>query len=175
MQSDAELVRQVRTGDIESYGILVERYERLVRSIALKIARDHHLADDFVQDAFVRGLEKLGSLRDPDRFASWIVTIARQTAANAMRHRVYSPTLVGDGEDLFDNRNRLSEESEHLLELIGRLSESDQLVLALRYLNGYSSREIAAITNRRVGTVTKQLSRAYQRLRQLIQREQKNE
>ena len=175
MQSDAELVRQVRKGDIESYGILVERYERLVRSIALRISRDHHLADDFVQDAFVQGLEKLGSLRDPNRFASWIVAIARMTAAKAMRRRVYSPTLVGDADALFDTRNRLSEESEHLLELIGRLSESDQLVLSLRYLNGYSSREIAAITNRRVGTVTKQLSRAYQRLRNLIQRERKNE
>ena len=136
MQSDAELVRQVREGGIESYGVLVERYERLIRFVTLKISRDQHLADDFVQDAFVHGLEKLDSLQDPAK---------------------------------------LSEESEHLMELVGRLSETEQLVLSLRYLNGHSVQEIAAITDRRVGTVTKQLSRAYKRLRNSIQKESKRE
>ena len=59
----------------------------------------------------------------------------------------------------------LSIDSELLLAALARLPEHERLVVALRYLEGHSVAEIGQVLGRPVGTVTKQLSRAIQRLR----------
>jgi RNA polymerase sigma-70 factor (ECF subfamily) len=170
MQSDAEIVRQVLLGDRQAYGRLVERYERLVRASVLRLTRDSHAAEDLAQEAFVFGLEQLPTLRDPARFAPWLLTISRRTAAKALARGRRRPASIGDAIALAACRDcDLSGPSQELVELLDRLPEHEQTVVALRYLNGHSVQEIAAITSRPVGTITKQLSRGCERLRNWLQ------
>ena len=68
MQSDAELVNAVLDGEKEAFAVLVERYERAVRAVAVDILRDRHLAADVSQDAFVRSFEQLAGLRKAETF-----------------------------------------------------------------------------------------------------------
>ena len=53
-QSDAELVQKILAGDSQAYALLVRRYERLVRAVAISIVKSPHTADDIAQEAFVR-------------------------------------------------------------------------------------------------------------------------
>jgi RNA polymerase sigma-70 factor, ECF subfamily len=68
--------------------------------------------------------------------------------------------------ELVDNDNsHIWIEHEHLLSLVARLPDHERVLIGQRYLDGHSIAEIAAITSRPIGTVTKRLSRAIARLR----------
>lgn len=171
MHSDAQIVRQVRAGNRQAYGILVARYERLVRATAMRLTGDRHAAEDVSQEAFILGLNQLAALRTPAKFGGWILTITRRTAAKAKTRHSRTPVAVGDLDSLPGGGDALSPRSQELMELLDRLPEHEQTVVALRYLNGHSVAEIADITSRPVGTITKQLSRACDRLRNWLDKE----
>ena len=62
-------------------------------------------------------------------------------------------------------------ENEHLLTLVGRLPDHERVLVGLRFFDGHSLAEVATITGRPLGTVTKQLSRAIARLRAWSEKE----
>ena len=172
MNSDAELVRGVLQGDADAFVELVRRYERLVRAAALNVVRDRHLADDIAQDAFLTAHQTLGSLRQPEHFGAWLLTIAKRRAARVVRIRCRAPISVPDVDNHYEQDGLpLREESQHLLELVERLPDHERVVIGLRHFEGHTVEEIATITGRPVGTVTKQISRAHQRLRSLLAKE----
>ena len=163
--SDHEVVAQVLAGQTDAYAMLVSRYERLARAAALRIVRDRHAADDVTQEAFVVAFRSLASLRDRAGFAGWLLGIVRRRAATAVRQERRRRSISGD----FDNRPaergaHPSAESLELLELVERLPDQERVVIGLKYFEGHSVEKIAEMTGRPLGTVTKQLSRARQRL-----------
>ena len=169
VQSDAEVVEAVLGGDRASYATLVQRYERAVLGVALGILRDHHAAQDVAQDAFVAAFERLGTLRRRDRFAPWIMRIARRRAIDLWHERARRPreTVPPDCIAVGDD-GRLSERVEQAFAAIDRLPDPQRLVVLYRYCDGLSVREIAEATGSPVGTVTKCLSRALARLRVIL-------
>lgn len=76
--SDADLVASCLEGDQVAWEELVNRYSRLIYSIAFKSGLNADDAADVVQNVFVTVLRKLESLRERDRFSSWLITTARR-------------------------------------------------------------------------------------------------
>lgn len=176
MQSDVELVSRVVAGDVQAYAALVERYERLARAVAMQIVRDHHGAEDVAQEAFLIAYETLHSLRDHAKFGPWLMGISKRRALQHARGArklasVALSALNGVASASPESDGRLREESEYLLALVNRLPDHERVVVGLRHFEGHSVQEIAEITRRPVGTVTKQLSRAIERLRSWVERE----
>jgi RNA polymerase sigma-70 factor (ECF subfamily) len=171
VNSDARIVERVKGGQVDEYAELVARYERLVRAVAWRIVRERHAVDDVAQEAFVAAFESLGSLRNGAKFGPWLLGIVRHHAARVVRHRARAPALVPEADATAVDNSGLSDLSELLLELVERLPERERILVGLKCLQGYSVEEIAEITGRPVGTVTKQLSRAYERLRNWFSRE----
>ena len=169
MQSDAELVKRVLLDDKQAFEILVRRYERMVRSVALEVRCDMHFAADVSQQALLIAWEKLPSLRKPAAFGAWLLRISRRCALEWMQKELdridCSPLPVKSSHGL---NGTLDEDKQRMLSLIGRLPVSEKQVVILRYFEGYSVKEIAQITGRGVGTITKQLSRAHQHLKALM-------
>ena len=64
MQSDAELVNAALNGNKNAFAVLVKRYERPVRAVALDVLGDYHSATDVSQDAFVRRMLSYGLMND---------------------------------------------------------------------------------------------------------------
>lgn len=86
--ADTEAIAAIRTGEIERYRELIERYERQVYAVAWSRLGDAALAEEAVQESFIRAFRLLGWLRDPARFAGWITRITRGVAINlGIRHR----------------------------------------------------------------------------------------
>src|ERR1700761_9458180 len=78
--SDAELLAGCRAGDQDAWGLLVERYERLVFSVALRNGVSRDEAADITQMTFIALLESIEKLREEQRVASWLMSVARRLA-----------------------------------------------------------------------------------------------
>lgn len=171
MRTDAELVRAVLDGEKQAFAVLVKRYEKSVRAVAMDVLGDHHLAADVSQEAFVKAFEHLGGLRRPRAFGSWLMKITRRCALRLAQKRPNEVLLEkGIAGKIEDCDGRLSEDKQRLLSAIVKLPKAEKQVVMLRYFSGNTVNDVAGILDRGVGTVTKQLSRARLRLRTMLER-----
>jgi RNA polymerase sigma-70 factor (ECF subfamily) len=164
--SDQQLVAATLAGDRNAFAKLVDRYAAAVRTVAFHIVRDHHASEDIAQETFVAAYKRLANLRVPSLFGRWILKIARHQAVRLIRSS--RPDVSLDHAADVATSPPTETDTDHLLAEVMRLPEREQRLLMLRYFNGHSVEEIARITNRPVGTVTKQLSRGYARLRERL-------
>ena len=80
-----ELVRAAQQGDMGAFAELYVDHKELVRRVVAKRLGDPDATADAVQDTFAKAIERLGSLRDPSRFAAWVCAIARNVAVDHCR------------------------------------------------------------------------------------------
>ena len=170
--ADAVLIDRIRSGDVQAYGVLVERYERSLLASVLPVVRgDLHAAQDIVQDVFVQCYLKLSGLRDGSRFAGWLLKSARRQAVRTARRLQQRPPYTEAAAQIRFSESSSPpaaidfDEHQQLLTLVRQLPKHERLMVSLRYFDGHSVKQIAAMTQRPIGTVTKQLSRALSRLR----------
>jgi RNA polymerase sigma-70 factor, ECF subfamily len=173
IERDADLVEKVLKGERSAFAELVARYERVVRSAAFGILRDHHAAQDAAQDAFVLGYRKLGDLRDGAAFGAWVMAIGRRVAIDMARTRERNRAVVEVGARERGLAESAAEDADEqraaeVLKAVERLPENEKVVVMLRYFGGQSVADVAHATRRPIGTVTKQLSRAISRLREKL-------
>ena len=110
---------------------------------------------------------RLGSLKANEAFGRWLLISVRRAAIHSQK--CIAPKLDGlHVTDVPDVQPNWLSEFEDILPLINQLPTHEQEVVRLRYLSDLAVEEIASITGRPVGTVTKQLSRAVARLRSLV-------
>ena len=174
VRTDAELVRDVINGEKQAFAVLVKRYERPVRAVAMDVLGDHHLAADVSQDAFVKAYEHLAGLRSPRAFGPWLMKITLRRALQLAHRRTNEVQLeTGVVGRLEDCDGRLGEDKQRLLSAIVRLPKTEKQVVMLRYFSDFTVNDVAGILDRSVGTVTKQLSRARIRLRRMLERSEK--
>jgi RNA polymerase sigma-70 factor, ECF subfamily len=172
--SDSELVERVRRGDVESFSALCRRYERSVLAVALAQLGDMHAAEDVVQATLLAAFQRLCTLTDSSKFGPWMMQIARRQVIESARKRQVAATMRGYASlepAACDAPAMDWIEKEHLLKLVDGLPDRERALIGLRFFDGHSLAEIAEITSRPVGTVTKQLSRAIGRLRSSFDRE----
>ena len=174
MRTDAELVNAVLDGEKQAFTVLVKRYERPVRAVALNVLGDYHSAADVSQDAFVKAYEQLAGLRKPEAFGPWLMKITRRCALDSLRRRPKETRLETKIATAIEGPNgQLDEDKKKLLAAVVKLPRSEKQVVILRYLGDNTVKDVADIVGRSVGTVTKQLSRAHKRLRKIIERSER--
>ena len=86
-EKDQHLVGRTLAGDRNAFGDLVERYSGLVHGLILEITRRPDAVEELVQEVFCKTYEELASLRKPERFASWLYTIAANKAQEWLRRQ----------------------------------------------------------------------------------------
>ncbi|MCA9137509.1 MAG: sigma-70 family RNA polymerase sigma factor [Planctomycetales bacterium] len=169
MQSNSEIVRAVVDhNDQDAFARIVARYERLVWTVAWAELHDHHATQDVTQETFLIAHKRLSDLHDPDSLGFWLSKIARREATRFRKRK--SVTRSIDGFDAPDDRSpAVAPIDQHLLEAVAKLPEHERIVTVLRFISGHTVAEVAELTGRPVGTVTKQLSRALGRLKASLQ------
>lgn len=159
---DAVLVRRVLAGEREAYAGLVARYLPIVKAfLSGRGVRGADL-DDAAQAALVTTYENLGSLRQPERVAAYMLTVAARCAAAPPRTTV---SLHDVPEPESRESSPQADPTDTLESAVARLPYHMQVALGLKYRHGLSVVEIARHLGQTVGGVTKTLSRAYARLR----------
>ncbi len=177
---DAELVRQVRTGDSEVYGELVTRYQGHVYGLAYSLVNHWADAQDIAQEAFIRAYCNLDQLRDPNRFAAWLRRVTFSVAMNWLK--AFRPGLfkhLGDKVDL-DNLDipdfkpgpsevvEKRELAEAVLQAVASLPPKYRVPLTMFHLDGLSYQKVAEFLDIPLGTAKSLIHRARKKLEPVL-------
>ncbi|MCI0424700.1 MAG: sigma-70 family RNA polymerase sigma factor [Actinobacteria bacterium] len=95
-EGDAELASSAREGDKEAFAALYRRYFDRIYDFLVRMTRDRELAGDLTQDTFLRAMERMATLDEPQRFRGWLYAIAHNQALNRLeRERRSAPSDPG--------------------------------------------------------------------------------
>ncbi|HKE09870.1 MAG TPA: sigma-70 family RNA polymerase sigma factor [Candidatus Acidoferrum sp.] len=175
--TDDILVRGAQHGDRAAFGILYDRYARMVHGILLSRV-PVSVAEDLVQEVFLQALPRVASLRDASRFPGWLAAIARNAANDYYRRAKPALELHDDSGDPETRRRALdiprssqcNAESLAVLEAIRSLPDAYRETLVLRLVEGMTGPQIAARTGLTHGSVRVNLHRGMQQLREILSR-----
>jgi RNA polymerase sigma-70 factor (ECF subfamily) len=170
-------VAQARAGDPAAWEALFRRYQLPLYAYVFELVRNEQSSLDVVQETFIAAARHLASLRDDEKFGSWLFGIAHQKCIQLWRRRdreaaareelTEAPTDFAD-DDPSELLLRAEQEAE-FMRLLNRLSLPQRSVLLLHFLEDFSLEEIARITGVQLGTVKSRLHYAKRALRKLIE------
>jgi RNA polymerase sigma-70 factor, ECF subfamily len=156
------LVRAAQDGDRAAFGQLYDRYAGMVHSIALSAGALSD-ADDVVQEAFLRALRQLKSLRSPEAFGGWLGAIARNTAYDI--HRRALEQTEGEDDRTVGGAQHDEMEARAALAAIRQLPKAYRETLMMRLVEGMTGPEIADRTGLSPASVRVNLHRGMKLLR----------
>ena len=186
MQNEKYLIWRART-DPKVFGELYDAHYPRIFGYLCRITGDHALAADITAETFLKAFQHIGSFRWRGlSISSWFFRIATNELNQYYRKRSYSPELLTDlaGYDpaAWPNRRSLGHESneiiehmeqfqefEHIRRLLDNLPPKYRQVIALRFFEELSIREISAVLGKKEGTVKSLLSRGLEKLKKMMQ------
>jgi RNA polymerase sigma-70 factor (ECF subfamily) len=175
-QNDEEsiLVESARNGDNAAFEKLYRSNRDRIYALLWRICGgDATLAEDLLQEAFIRAWQKLGSFRGESRFGTWLHRLSANVALSDRRIRLrrvrreapmdeaVERTAIGERDVAADKRMDLEK-------AIARLPERARTVLILYDIEGYRHAEIAEMTGMAVGSSKAQLHRARKLIREVL-------
>jgi len=172
---DTNLIKQCLDGEIQRYGILVDRYSARIINLAYMMIGDRHDAEDIAQDAFVRAYKGLPRFERKAKFSSWLYQIALNLCKDYLKAKSRHAKSVEDEHlETLDANPR--EEAQHVIleeELSEKMRETIRTLpylyresFVLRHLQGMEYEEVAAITGVPADTVRVRAYRAREMLRE---------
>jgi RNA polymerase sigma-70 factor (ECF subfamily) len=168
---DADLVARVLAGDVEAFGCLYDRYARLVRAVVHRVGNDAPVVHDLTQECFLRAYRTLARLRQPDRFGSWIVGVARRVAQEHRRsiardrHRFVADEAIEIwSEQDVSGGVQTAEQIEIILRRVAALPERERLAVHAFFLQECDAGQTARLLNLSRSGVYALLERALARL-----------
>lgn len=171
------LVLQAGQGDRAAFGELYEETGRSVYFNCLKLLGNTQQAEDITQDTFMKALEKLDSLKEPENFSAWVNRIAINNCKMYFRKNPRiaeeeSEKIIDDTPDseLIPDDYADSEEKRRIIMNIidTALTDEQRQTIILYYFDMMSVAEIAEIMECSVGTVTSRLSAARKKIREAV-------
>lgn len=171
--SDEMLAMRVQdTQDRAAFGELVQRHQGPLRARLRGLCKDHHLADDIAQEAFLTAWQQLGSWRGTGTFGAWLGKLAYNRWLHQLRHTdvvqrhaTATRALASDdpsaqAQDLGDSVALDAE----LARLLAPVSEAERELLVMAYAFELSIAELAAHYETPTGTIKARLHRARQKI-----------
>ena len=176
--NDAQLIQRVLKGDDTAFSVLVKKYQKPVHALVWRKIGDFHIAEDITQDTFLKAYQKLSTLKEPQRFASWLYVIAtnyckmwirkkrlstqslEDISSMELERATYSGYIIAENEQITAEAQR-----EVVKKLLAKLQESERTVITLHYLGGMTYKEISEFLGVSVETIKTRVYRARQRLK----------
>jgi len=176
--SDAELVAAVLVGDRRAFQQIVERYQRLLCSLAYSAIGDIAASEDVAQEAFLEAWRRLADLREPAKLRSWLCTIVRFKASRLRRSNRREPVRDAEALDAAAEIPSLEpaagdtaaqkEELAMMWDALERVPESYREPLILFYREHQSIEHVAVALELSEDTVKQRLSRGRKILQEQV-------
>lgn len=169
---DRMAVERCLAGDLDAFGLLIDRYERPVFNTVLHMVGDAEDAREVCQQVFMKAFEHLASYDRERKFFSWIYRVAINEALNHLKARHQHEPL---SETLEHPRTNPAEQFEslerwtHLHEAIMQLDPNYRAVIILRHFIHLSYAEVAEVLKLPVKTIKSRLFSARQLLREALE------
>lgn len=167
--NEQRLIRNAVRGDARAEKALFDAHVERIWRLVYRMTGDETLAEDLVQDAFVRAFDRLDTFRGDASFGTWIHTIAVSVTLNGLRQRKRRRDHETEHEDMSTLPAAAPADHPGLRRDLDRavavLDDPHRLVFVMHDLEGYTHEEIAAAMGTPVGTAKARLSRARARMR----------
>jgi RNA polymerase sigma-70 factor (ECF subfamily) len=168
-KSDADLVREALSGRTAAYALLVHRWSARVLAVCHGRVGNASTAEDLAQETLLRALRSLGSIREPERFGSWICGIATRTCLDWLKSKQRTEVSIdhfeaqagenpSHAESVDDSWDLLNQEIE-------KLPVECREVLMLYYYSESTYQELADMLEVSAATVNARLTKARKLLR----------
>ncbi len=176
---DAGIVKRAARGDVRAHEIIYRAFSSPVYSLCLRFTRVPAHAEDLLQDTFVEVIRSIRQFRGDAALGSWIRRIAVTKALMFLRSAWHSrgQSLDDDWDDVTPSRSDasgVSGDPDRAIDLdaaLAALPEASRVVVWLHDVEGFTHREIADLMGKTESFSKSQLSRAYLRLRPLLEAE----
>lgn len=184
---DEALMARFQRGDRAAFKVLVSRHQKPLFNFALRHLRSPSLAEDVVQDSFVRVVQSANEFKHEARFSTWLYTIARNLCIDQLRKGALRrhpsldesrPSQEGEGptlgEQMPDSRASVerhatsTELRSKISDAVEELPEEQREVFLMREVAHLPFKEIAEITGVPENTVKSRMRYALERLQQAL-------
>jgi len=177
IQIDPAIIKRAARGDSRAHEILYRAFATPVYSLCLRFTRVPAHAEDLVQETFIQVMRSIGQFRGEAAVGSWIRRIAVSKALMFLRSAwtSRSQSLADDWDDMTPGdaaSHGISRHPDDALDLdaaLASLPSVSRAVVWLHDVEGYTHKEIAALMGKTESFSKSQLSRAYQRLRPVLE------
>ena len=170
-----EVVAAAQSGDTDAFAVLYDRYVDMVFRYVLFRVNDRSLAEDLTSETFLRALRRITSISYQGKdVGAWFVTIARNLVLDhvkSSRHRLeFSTAEIFDSDSVDDPEREVIAASvvTELIDCLRQLGDDQRECIVLRFLQGLSVSEAAAVMGRSEGAVKALQHRAVHRLAKLL-------
>jgi len=176
---EKDLVRLSKEGNEEAFAALVKMYKTKVFNLAWSLTRDHEMADDLAQEAFIKAYFALPKFQFKSEFGTWLYRITVNHVKDYLRRKgkmrkislekINEKTLIQENEMTKKEKEQIEEHRRELFhQFLQTLPEKYQVILSLRDIQGFSYKEITKILKISPGTVDSRLHRARKMLRKKL-------
>jgi RNA polymerase sigma-70 factor (ECF subfamily) len=175
---ESELIKYALNGDRLAFGEIVNRYRKMVARTVKGMLGDSVFAEDIGQEVFIKLYNSLSEFRGEAKLSTYIQRIAVNLTLNEIkrRKRFFSMFSQKGNHEMyeFDVADEDTHERNEAKELVSKaLSSLDpkfRVIVTMRLLQGYSTKETAEILELPLGTVLSRLSRAQEQLKDILKK-----
>lgn len=167
VERDYELIKKTNEGDTSAFGELVLRYKDVSLSLACSILKDPMLAEDVLQEVFVRVYQRLHTFKFNAKFTTWLYRIVVNISYNELKKRrdntipvdEVSYVMVIDGDAMAE-----SDQKKYINCALQKLRADEALILRLFYLSELRIKEIEEVTGFKASKIKVDLFRGRENL-----------
>lgn len=166
-------IDKVINGNLSAYSILVDKYKNMAVTLAFKIVRNREDAEEIAQDAFLNAFKSLREFKRNSSFSTWLYRIVYNIAVSRIRKSQIDTISIEDRhfedyniENINAALNNLKQEDEkkYIKQALSELTESEELIVTLFYLNESTVKEISDITGLTISNIKIILMRTRKKL-----------
>ncbi|GAA0881037.1 sigma-70 family RNA polymerase sigma factor [Algoriphagus jejuensis] len=176
---DDHYITLTREGDMQAFGQLVQKHQRLVYTLAVRMLKNPEEAQEAAQDTFVKVYQSLSGFEGKSKFTTWMYRVVYNECLARMRKTKRNFTLI---EDILENEHdppdfldglellQRAERAALVKKGIEMLNPAEAAALTLYYLDDQSIKEISTITGNSESNVKVQLYRGRKHLEQNLKK-----
>ncbi len=153
MDKDWHLIDKFKEGDTSAFRQIVDKYKDVSLSLACSILKDEQLAEDVLQDSFIKVYHKIDTFRGNSSFSTWLYRIVVNTSYNELKKQKRHSNIndIEENTEVFHREENIknlkeADQKKYILLALQRLRSDEALVLRLFYLCEMKIKEISEIT-----------------------------
>ena len=174
---DLYYIEAIRKGNVQAFSVLVEKYQKLVYTLALKLLKKPEDAEEMAQDTFIKAFQKLDTYEGKSKFSTWLYSITYNACISELRKRrvefkSLDDTRISDQDELkmhdYYREVRKEDQEKYLNLALEKLPEDDQVLVTLYYYESQSMDEISTITGLTVSNIKVKIHRARKKMYEIL-------
>ena len=178
---EEQIINKVKQGDDRAYAELVTRYQTPIYNLMVRMSLSEDQALDMTQETFIRAYQKIGAFDQSKKFFPWLYTLGLNIARDYLRkysnernktQSLDQMAMKGEEPQFSNAAFDQAIEIQYLDKALSKLPEDMREALVLRFIEGFSYKEIAEVLNIGLSNAKMKVHRGLDRMRTILDKEE---